>query len=246
MYSVYKHPPLAEALCEFHFDPSSPWDVTIFGHFYDRIKDDFSEKRQLPEVAMSLQRNRQGVAGEIRDTGIRMQFIRPDHSAIVQLSPHLLVINKLPPYESWHVFKAFILAQLGEYQEVVGSRMIIRVELRYINRFMFPAEDFFVGSRLGQSEYLPARLMKSEAPFFSRLEMPQTENNRLLLTIGTIEAEEQNEITILLDIAYLIRAPDKLEPEVLDKALDDAHDCIEEAFESCLTQDLRQHFNREE
>lgn len=76
--------------------------------------------------------------------------------------------------------------------------------------------------------------------------MPQTENNRLLLTIGTIEAEEQNEITILLDIAYLIRAPDKLEPEVLDKALDDAHDCIEEAFESCLTQDLRQHFNREE
>jgi uncharacterized protein (TIGR04255 family) len=246
MGQVYRHPPLIEALCEFRFDPGSPWDVTIFGHYYDRIRDEFSNKRQVPQVEMSLGRRQGGMTREIREAGLRMQFVRPDSSAMVQLASHLLVVNKLPPYESWGVFKELILARVADYEEVVGQVPLKQIALRYINRFDFPAAGFTVGKALGSSEFLPARLREAGAPFFLRLEMPQNEQERQLLTLGTIEAESAESVPVLLDLEYQDPSQIGLEQSDLAAHLDRAHERIEEAFESCLTAALRERFDMEE
>lgn len=245
MGEVYRKPPAVEALCEFHFDPGSPWDVTVFGHYYDRIGREFSEKRQLPQVTMSMQKSENGVAGEFREAGVRMQFSRPDRAALVQLAPHLLVINKLPPYESWGAFRALIMACLEEYLAVVGRPPIQRVELRYINRFDFPAGGFTVGDRFGPSEFLPVRLRQAGAPFFLRLEMPGGVRETLTLTMGLVESQQRDQLSALLDLSYITLAPGALDVAALPAQLDRAHDKIEEAFESCLTEALRQQFRGE-
>jgi uncharacterized protein (TIGR04255 family) len=237
---------LAEALCEFHFDPGSPWDVTLFGHFYDRIRDEFPKKREVPEVEMSVQQQPGGVAGQIREAGVRMQFIHAGGDAMVQLAPRRLVVNKLPPYESWPVFKSLILARLADYEQAVGSASPLqRVGLRYINRFNFPAQSFTVGSAFAPSEFLPVRLREAQAAFFVRLEMPQEINERILLTMGTLDAEQAGTVSVLLDLEYVVAQPAAIEPSVLSDALEKAHDRIEQVFESCLTDPLRNRFNQE-
>ena len=42
----YKNPPIVEALCEFEFISSQPWDLTIPGLIYEKVKDEFPDKRQ--------------------------------------------------------------------------------------------------------------------------------------------------------------------------------------------------------
>lgn len=42
----YRNPPLIEALCEFQFVPTQPWDLTIPGFFYEKVKNDFPAKQQ--------------------------------------------------------------------------------------------------------------------------------------------------------------------------------------------------------
>jgi len=167
MGRVYKRPPLIEALCEFHFDPNSPWDVTIFGDYYHHVRDEFPEKRQLPQMEMALEKREGGVISEVRDRGVRMQFLRPDRSALVQLAPHLLVVNQLRPYASWEMFKMLIQARLNDYQSVTDAMPLGQVVLRYINLFECSAEAFSVGAVFNASEFLPDRLMQSGAPFFT-------------------------------------------------------------------------------
>ena len=44
MTKRYTNPPLVEALCEFQFDPSTAWDLTLIGLIYDQLKDIFPEE----------------------------------------------------------------------------------------------------------------------------------------------------------------------------------------------------------
>jgi len=37
----YTNPPILEALCEFQFVPSQPWDMTIPGFLYEKINHEF-------------------------------------------------------------------------------------------------------------------------------------------------------------------------------------------------------------
>ena len=244
MGGIYRNPPLVEALCEFHFDESRPWDVTVFGHYYDRVRDEFPDKRQQPQVAMSLQQNEGGVRGEFRDSGVRMQFLRPDRTAMVQLAAHLLVVNQLPPYRSWQTFKTLILMQLSNYLEIAPQQTVRQVGLRYINRFEFEAESFSVARHLGLSDFLPARFREATAPFLFRVEMPQSQQERLVLTMGTIEIDQPDRVAILLDLDHQSSTSEGFEVVALKDTLERAHQRIEDAFESFLTDDLRHQFGK--
>jgi uncharacterized protein (TIGR04255 family) len=75
--------------------------------------------------------------------------------------------------------------------------------------------------------------------------MPQEVNSRLLLTLGTIENENPERITVLLDIAAQLKRVTIMDQDRLSKLLDQAHEDIEEVFESCLTDTLREQFDTE-
>ena len=42
----YKNPSIVEALCEFTFAPETPWDSTIFGRLYERLKENFPQREE--------------------------------------------------------------------------------------------------------------------------------------------------------------------------------------------------------
>jgi len=220
--------------------------VTIFGHYYDRIKDEFPQKRQLKGVEVSVEVGAGTMAQHIREAGMRMQFIRSDESAMVQVAPNLLVVNQLRPYSSWKDFKASVLHRLADYVAIAEPAGIKRVGLRYINRFEFDEVEFDFARLFAASPYLPPGLKDIVGPFFLRVEVPKGETDRLLLTMGTVDPAEESQVAILLDLDHVSLCNLPVEEEVLSAHLDLAHQRVEEAFESCLTAELRERMNREE
>lgn len=114
-----------------------------------------------------------------------MIFERDDGTALVQLAPHRLVVNKLPPYGNWQSLKSLILARLDDYDHLADAPTVIQLGLRYINRFAF-LNEFRVGSYFANTPYLPDALRTSASPFLVRAEFPATASQQILLHCSTI------------------------------------------------------------
>src|SRR5258705_1897664 len=115
MPRTYKKPPLIEALCELRFEGSQPWDWTIPGLVYERIRDQFPKKRQENALEVSVQPGENQILQQMKAGVAKMQFLRDDESALIQIGPDLLAVNQLRPYQSWKAFKALILENMRIY-----------------------------------------------------------------------------------------------------------------------------------
>jgi len=241
----YRKPRIAEALAVIHFSPREPWDPTVFGRFFERVKDRYPEKRVHEEhvVAASLPGGAQGKVQQ--KFGTLMRFLRPDGSGILQLSESRLVVNVVPkepdaPYCGWEEFKPEILRRVDDYRVAAAPGAIIRIGLRYVNRFEFPREGFRLRRVFGDSDLLPRALDSASDGFLARVEVPRGDRGRLLFTLGLIEPSPPDTVTVILDFDHVTEGIElALESSELSGLLDRAHDIVEEAFESFMTPELR-------
>lgn len=143
----YRNPPVIEALCEFRFEPGQPWDLAVPGLVYEKIRDDFPKRRQARVLEARITARPSEVGQEILTTD-RMQFLRKDEKALIQVGRDLLAVNHLRPYPSWQAFLPLIRQGLSAYREAAHPSGLSRVGLRYINRIEIPGpsiklEDYF-------------------------------------------------------------------------------------------------------
>ncbi|NLI56111.1 TIGR04255 family protein, partial [bacterium] len=101
MEREYKNPPLVEALCEFQFIPLQPYDSTIPGLFYEKIKEEYPEKQEQVGINFQLQATEKGFEQKIiQNFPPKIQFFKSDKTSLVQIARELLVINCLKPYQT--------------------------------------------------------------------------------------------------------------------------------------------------
>ncbi len=239
----YKNPRLIEALCEIHFEPGPAWDATLFGLFYERIRDAFPEKRELRNVEVGFQADDRELSQYVREAGVRMRFVRRDNTAMVQVAPNLLVVNQLPPYPNWAEFSQLIRAQFEDYVTIAQPKGLARIGLRYINRFDFAPTEFDFAALFARSTLIPSAVFEGFKPFLFRLEIAQGEQAQLLFTMGT-PAVEAEQVSVVLDLDHVSQVSLRPEAGILMEHLNRAHERIEAVFESCLTDDLRQRLNQ--
>src|SRR5450759_1726858 len=158
MARQYINPPIAEALCEFYFSPSQPWDWTIPGLLYDKFKTDFPRKSQQNVLQVELHAEREEINQNIKGGMARMQFLREDGRALVQVGPDLLVVNHLKPYSGWRIFKADITRSLATYCDTAQPRGIQRIGLRYINKIEFPYPSVEIEDYLLSAPRIPSEI----------------------------------------------------------------------------------------
>lgn len=250
MVRKYKNPPIIEALCEFQFGPDSSWDLAMPGLIYEKVKDIFPKRRQVKMLALNIPAVPRAVTVEPQIQAIeRMQFLQESERVLVQVGSQLVAVNHLKPYSSWNEFFPLIQKGFSAYCKVIEPKNIHRVELRYINRIEFPvkdAEEFqrikledyfnfypFVGSNLPQE--LRSFVMGIEASYERAKDIL-----RLQLTSGSTEAF--NTAAIILDIDYFLAKPGEVEIDDVFEWVDLAHKRIEESFENCIKDRLRQIF----
>jgi uncharacterized protein (TIGR04255 family) len=244
----YKKPPAVEALCEIYFSGSA-WDDTVPGAFYERIKNDFPQKRQrkIQEAQVTLGPE-QAVAG-VRELPPWMQFVSDEKQRMIQIARDLLVVNQLHPYPHFEEWEPDVYKCLRIYRELAQPEKIARVGLRYINRVVIPEERVRMEEYFAIYPNLPQRLGDTHGPFLVRVEVPQLEGHTVLVTFGTAPVPpgaNQPAQAFMLDFYDLLQMDQSVDEQALSKEINRAHDNLVLAFEDSITDRLRELFELKE
>ncbi|RLA98417.1 MAG: TIGR04255 family protein [Deltaproteobacteria bacterium] len=239
----YRNPPIVEAVCEFRLTPDTPWDLTIPGLFFEKVKSTFTQREQRVIQEVELSQEPQGLQQQIRTTE-RILLFTQDKKMLVQLGPRLLVVNALKPYPTWQRFKPLIETAWEGLKSVLEVRGLQRIGLRYINRIELPVPVEFVGI----SEYFAfypfvgPQLPRNMVSFIIGGEFPYKEGRDRCRVQLTPAPDSGDKSAFMLDIDYFLARSREIE---VGKALDwveEAHSQVEAVFEGCITDVLRKMF----
>lgn len=234
MGETLKSPSLIEALCEFRYAPSTPWDWTIPGQIYDRIKSEFPKRKEVRAIGVQIQPGAEATFTNIQTGPERIQLIRSDDSALVQVGPNLLVINHLRPYPRWEVFRDLIMKILEEYCSISQLSKLHRIGLRYINQFMLPKDEIKIDHYLTLDPPLQGVLDKPLNKFYQRYEFVQ-DNPCGFIIHQTGFQEVKDNLAIMLDIDFgSFEVTELKETQDIGTWLDLAHNRVYEAFVASL------------
>lgn len=247
MSRKYLNPPLIEALCEFQFTGEA-WDWTIPGLIYQEIQQDFPIKRQAPTIEFEIQTSASEINQRTKGGPGKMQFVRADETALVQVGPHLLAINHLRPYPHWSGFKPLILRMFDVYRRIAAPTGFKRVGVRYVNQIDIPEPEFELATYFEFGPRFPEPLchhqMKS---VFLRVDLlNESEVGHLLLTLGSAPQTLEKPASFILDLDFVTNPTVQVSPDGVEDWIEQAHNRIETAFEACLTDELRQIFDEVE
>lgn len=233
----FRHPPLAEAVCEFRFAKTSGWDWTVPGRLHERIRDRFPRVRQVVSPAIVI-----GEPGPASPEQVeRLQFVSEDGSRLVQSGPRLLSVNVLAPYPGWETFLDLIIAIFRHQAGLLPRSEIERIGLRYINRID-------VGGKTEKAflSVLPEidEIFGSHAhTFYERYELNYSDpEGTLIFQAGTVLDPRR---ALMIDLDFSRHHIGMLEADELKRWLEKAHDRIEEVFVRSLTAHAWDHLGLE-
>lgn len=242
----YINPPIVEVVCEFRFVPSEPWDLTVPGLVYDRLRGDFPRRRLLKVFEGEATAETSGIRQELRLTD-RMQFLRKDEKAFVQVGPNLLAVNHLAPYPTWEGFVPLVQDAYEAYCTVARPSGLARIGLRYVNRIVLPGNPVELADYLNFRPFVGPGLPQIMSGFILGVQIPFEDGRDMLrLQLTTDEPGLPNSVTVLLDIDYFVTRPEAVS---LSDSLDwtqQAHGHIQEVFEACISDRLRRIFSTQE
>ncbi len=241
MSRSYKASPIIEALCQFQFEPDTPWDLTIPGLVYERVQSTFPKRNQIAQINIGIAASAEIIGQQIGALPL-MQFIREDGNALIQVGQHLLTINQLKPYSSWREFLPLIGEGLEAYKEAAHPKNIQRVALQYLNRIELEnpvkLEDY-----LNFYPFLGKDLAQEFGAFVVGVQIPYEDSRDLLnLQLTTTNSEVPNTIAMILDLNYMFAKPGEIALDNVLEWVNASHKYIEETFEACITDQLRQRF----
>ena len=252
----YKNPPIEEALCEFRFEPSQEWDLTIPGRLHVQLSKDYSGKPQqqkFVDVSLDAQKGKppklsygEGLA--------KVQLFTEDGKRIIAVGQDVLSIHMLRPYQDpqrpdhsgWDEFQDRIKQALDVYWNEVQPKGVLWVSIRYINKIVIPKEEVMVASYLKCALPEVKGLPDHHNSFFSRVGYVYDDEVQLVLSQRSIDSPPPNQVEFLLDIDVIWA---NTEPVKKDEALAKAVDLRNrerEAFEAVITNKARELFDADD
>lgn len=234
MLDKLKSPPLIEALCEFRFSAKEDWDWTVPGRLYDELKDEFPERGQINAVEVRLDTK------QLSQGGVeRVQMKRKDGSAMVQVGPHLLVVNHLLPYSDWKEFLKLIINVLKKYTDLATHAPFERIGLRYINQIPIKNEERYeVGRYIVLAPPIPKTIERPLANFYQRYELKHDDPDGILIHQTGVAKSQSGQLNIMLDLDFEASKVSHLDKNSVGDWLTKAHRQIEIAFMKSMEPEL--------
>jgi len=239
----YENPPIIEALCEFQFDEGAPWDLTLIGLLYDKLKDFFPKKQQL-QLDLAIAAAAQTIQQTENVPMIPLvRFLDSDEKKLIQVGQNLLTVNQVKSYQSWEDFSLFIEKGLDAYYEVANPKGFRHVAIKYFNRIEIPRSNTNLERLFRFRPLIPSGLSQDIKAFLIGVNLSYEDaKDTLHIQTGTTNSDNPETLVIILEIAYSFAKPREIEFKDTLKVLDKAHKYIEDAFEICLTDELKQTF----
>lgn len=239
MSNTYPNPPLKEAVCTFDFGDTSEWDPTYQGLIYADLKSSYPTRKTATTYGV---RQREDEKKPLVVEEPRTRLFSEDENKLIQIGEHYLSVHRLAPYDSWNAFHKRIVKAYQAYIKVVGSTRIDRIRLSYVNGITLRSEDTlndFLKISINYDEPLSA----GSHVFFAGVAKSPNEGDVLNVELSNSRNDAQAEAEIKLGITY---ASPTLSPNTgtVSQWIDEAHDAIEERFESLITDTLRERFHQ--
>jgi uncharacterized protein (TIGR04255 family) len=238
----YREPPISEVVCEFRLPASSPWDLAVPGLLYERVRKEFPARRESTAV-LNL-KSQAGEETQIAAPSEQVRFYTEDEKTFVRVAPRMVGIHRLAPYESWEEFRPKIELVFGGLLDAVDTPAFARIGLRYINRISIPEKRIDIHEWFGFRPELDDPLPQDLRGFLVGVVLSfEDDRDQARVQLGDAVSEQSDEeSTFLLDIDYALRQPDRVRPPETMSWLEQAHERVEELFEGCIKDRLRQRF----
>jgi len=236
MPRIYSKPPVVEAVCEFRFiGPAEPWDWTIPGLLYERVKETFPVKMEVRSVEVTVS---QGAGQAVQqNVQTKMQFQSKSKTEILQVGRDLFSVNQLRPYPKWSTFKTLISDQLKLYRRVANPLRLSRIGLRYVNRIEIPRQTIELEDFFRIQTQVPQPIPQTFQAFVSQIEIPyEKQKISLRLAFGNAPPEDQDHLAFLLDLDMFSVENQTPHLDQVPSWLEKAHDQLEAAFEAAFTE----------
>jgi uncharacterized protein (TIGR04255 family) len=240
-YKKYLNPPLVEAVFEL-FYRTTEWSPIIPGLFYTEIKSIFP----------NITGNQNGFGITLDPMVLKIgggpheltQYKSVDNHTIVQLSNNLLIINKLPEYESWESYKKTIEYTILAFRKVFKTFEINRIGLRFINKIDIGDSHSFSNLKKYFEIYpnIPNNVTKEINSMQLSFESPIIKDIEILaLSLATLRKEPKYNSPVLLQL-YITRIKDIAGVQIEDW-IENAHNVLRETFENCVTKQCKKEFD---
>lgn len=234
MARTYNKPPLIEAVCDFRFSSSEPWDWTIPGLFYEQIRDSFPNKQQINIIETRVDQSESKI---VQQSQTKMQFINQDGTTVIHVGPDNLSIHQLPPYNGWEHFKAGVLKYLSVYYKTANLESLVNVILRYVNRIDIPYTEFELEDYFRILPQAPNPIPQMFPRFLLNVDVPyHVLRSNLRITFGTAIPEGEAKIAYLLDLSMFSLTSAVPSKDEVSDWLEVAHKHLEDAFDAAFTE----------
>ena len=250
----YRSPPIEEAVCEFRFQPSDEWNLTIPGKLQTTIGGDYTGKPQEQRVFdVALPSQLEHPPGLRLGEGLaKIHLVTDDGKRKVGVGKDVLSIHMLRPYQrstdaassGWEEFLARIETALSAYWKVVCPRGILRLGIRYINKIVVSLShntvriEEYLRCAPPDVEGLPERI----SHYLSRAEYMYDDGVKLILSHGTVSAQTGH-VGFLLDIDIISEAAIPIDRKTALQTARVLRTREREAFEMLITDKARDLFD---
>ena len=129
------------------------------------------------------------------------------------------------------------------YCEATNPKGIRRIGLRYINRIEIPGPNIEMEDYFLFYPFVGPNLPQEHGSFIVGIQIPyEGARDVLRLQLANASAETLDIVPVMLDLDYFLTKPGKVSLAAISEWLEIAHNHVEEAFEACITDRLRQMF----
>lgn len=238
----YADPPIVEAVCEFRLPADSDWDLAIPGLVYEQIRDRFPRREQRTIQEVEIVGQKDGFRQEMR-ANERAVFLTEDKTKFIQVGRHLWAINCLKPYPTWRQFEPVIRQGFEALTDVVKVTSLQRIGLRYINRVEIPHPLVDLEQYFSFRPYIGPELPEDFGNFVVGCIFVFAEGrDACRAQLRDAVPEDPDSSAFILDLDYYLARPQAVPTNEALSWVEDAHSHVEQVFEGCITDRLRQTF----
>ena len=245
---TYKNPPIAEALCEFHFVNNTEWDPMFLLEFRRKIESSYPgtpKKQTSVETNIHAQGSKMGTTFFL-DQGLeRIQFSDESRKHLVSIGQNVISVHVLRPYQSWEKFRVRIENALNNYCSTVPCDGIKRIGLRYINSIEIDHEgDTDLNQYFSVPPTPPPGVSASISRFFDRTELIYDDEPIKLVVFFADTDSIIGRPTFLLDLDLIWDfGENSIDVNHAMEKVEILRDRERDVFESMITNKLRESFD---
>ena len=241
----YKNPPAIEVLFEIFFSETQS-NLTLFGDFYQKVKNDYPRQEQLRNVGFEMNFTQGVVQTKQINQGNMMRFSKDDNSQLVQISQNLLTVNKLKPYLGYDSFKENVKNVMHSYLELAKPKYFERIGMRYIDRIQIPESDFELDKYFNFSlNFANEEFSTINGISFKVQLTPKHKTHQLSVTLNSVISSENGKSEFILDTYDTFILQKETSEDYILSVLDEAHENIQYIFEAVITDSARNLFEEE-